>query len=45
VVLSTLKGMVQMISAWHLLWIIPVSAWFGYALACFMWAAKENDRD
>lgn len=25
----------------HLLWIIPVSVWFGYALACLMMAAKQ----
>lgn len=25
----------------HLLWIVPVSVWFGYALACLMMAAKK----
>lgn len=25
----------------HLIWIIPVSVWFGYALACLMMAAKK----
>ena len=30
-----------MIHAWHLLWIIPVAVWFGYALACLMCAAKK----
>lgn len=35
-----------MISAWHLLWIIPVSAWFGYGLACLMFmAGKDKRRD
>jgi hypothetical protein len=30
-----------MMNAWHLLWIIPVSVWFGYGLACLMLAAKK----
>lgn len=30
-----------MMNALHLLWIIPVSVWFGYALACLMMAAKQ----
>lgn len=25
----------------HLIWIIPVSVWLGYALACLMMAAKQ----
>lgn len=28
-------------NALHLLWIVPVSVWFGYGLACFMMAAKK----
>ena len=30
-----------MISAWHLLWIIPLSACVGYAVACLMWVASK----
>lgn len=30
-----------MINALHLIWIIPLSAWVGYAVACLMWAAKK----
>lgn len=30
-----------MISAFHLIWIIPLCAGIGYALACLMWAAGE----
>ena len=28
-------------NALHLLWIVPVSVWFGYGLACLMMAAKQ----
>lgn len=31
-----------MISALHLIWIIPTSAWFGFALAALMVAAKKG---
>lgn len=33
-----------MMSAWHLLWIIPVSGMFGFIGAALMVAAGEDDR-
>lgn len=30
-----------MISAFHLIWIIPLCGSIGYAVACFMWAASK----
>ena len=32
-----------MISALHLLWIIPISTWFGFALAAIMAASKRGE--
>ena len=32
-----------MIHALHLIWIIPLSAWVGYAIACVMWESKKGD--
>ena len=32
-----------MISALHLLWIIPVSGWFGYAMCAVFTVAKASD--
>lgn len=34
-----------MISAWHLLWILPITAMFGYFIAVLMMAAKRADED
>lgn len=31
-----------MINALHLLWIIPLSVWFGFAIAAMLAAAKEE---
>lgn len=33
-----------MISAWHLLWIIPVASAVGFVVAALCQAAKERDR-
>lgn len=33
-----------MMSAWHLLWIIPVSGLFGYFGAALMAVAREEER-
>ena len=32
-----------MISAWNLLWIIPVSAWFGILLIALVSANRDGD--
>ncbi len=32
-----------MISAWHLVWIIPLSVFFGILLAALMAAAAQRD--
>ena len=34
-----------MINALHLLWIIPLSAMLGYAVACLMILAKKYDEE
>lgn len=31
-------------SAWHLLWILPITAMFGYFIAALMMAAKSGER-
>jgi len=32
-----------MINALHLIWIIPISVWFGFFLACLFHAAGDAD--
>ncbi len=34
-----------MMSALHLIWIIPASAWFGFALAALMVVAKDERKE
>ena len=34
-----------MISAWHLLWIIPLAACFGFAVAAVLAVGKETDEE
>lgn len=31
-----------MISAWHLLWIVPVSVYFGVFLMCLVWRQDDD---
>lgn len=33
-----------MINALHLIWIVPVSVWFGFGIAAFLTAASREDR-
>lgn len=32
-----------MINALHLIWIIPLSVWFGYAIAALMVISRDSD--
>lgn len=34
-----------MISAWHLLWIMPLSVFLGFFCAAMLHAAHEGERD
>ena len=34
-----------MISAWNLIWIIPLSAWFGFAICAILTASKRDDKN
>lgn len=34
-----------MINAFHLLWIVPLSASFGFTWAALLQAARDNDRE
>lgn len=34
-----------MINALHLIWIIPLSAWFGFAICAILTASKRGDKN
>ena len=33
-----------MISMWHLFWIVPISAWFGFAICAIISVGRASDK-